>query len=195
MAVKREGQLFILGMLLFAGMISGIVLLNLPGGLGFDRAEAAKNLFERGLDEYPVMLNTVHSSNSSPEYMQQRITPYLDFQSYTFRTHGLDSSVHAVTLVPEEDNVTLLFSNFHGREVKDLNVSVAGENRFRASVNDSRTVLESFTSLPKRFNVSVKFDAGKSFDHDFVSSTARMKSLLFLKVETENQVWQKVKIY
>lgn len=193
MAVKRKGQVFVLGTLLFTAMIAGIVLLNMPGGLGFTGVGNAKNTFESYLNEYPRVLNLAYEEGSSG-HVQKAVTSFLAFQKYNMRRHGLEMKAHSVTTVPGNGSVTVLVSNF--REVDmDAVVTVNGSNKSLGPVNPGETVKESFTQVPEYFSVEANLTASRNFVHVFTSSLNRLKSVYVLRVESEGQVWRDKKIY
>lgn len=196
MAVSsRRGQMFLIGTLLFAALITGIVLINQGGSIGFTGSETPKALFDRGMDEYPRALNTVTEVDASPGEVKRRIASYLGFHSYTVRSHGVDSREHAIIAIPNSTGFTAIVGNFRGVEMGDAWMKVDGTGKSLGNVDAGETRLVGFPSTTGDVRVMFNASADRLINNSFTASGDSITSLYTLRVEGENQIWTDTETY
>lgn len=194
MSKIRRGQFFIIGVLLIASIITGYIVLDV-GGIDTPQTQAPRQLFDRAMNEFPATVNQVTAADSSPESMQRRATSFLDFQQYTFASHGITTRSHAFIGVPTENDITFLLANFHGDAMNDVRVTVDGTTQTRSTILHGETAAFTFTGVPKQMEVRAAFDVGRSFNQSYTASRARRSALYHLRLIGEDQSWQGTRIY
>ncbi|MFB6265932.1 MAG: hypothetical protein ABEI07_02500, partial [Candidatus Nanohaloarchaea archaeon] len=120
---SRRGQLFLIGAILFAILITGIVLLNQGALFVFTGPDTPKEVFDRAVEEYPVALNTVIRSSSAPGDVKRRIATYLGFQIYAARGHAIEARQHTVVLLPNSTGLTGIVGNFRGTTLENVSLT------------------------------------------------------------------------
>lgn len=190
----KKGQFFIIGTLLIASIITGYVVLDI-GSFQAPQTQTPRHLFDRSMQEFPAAVNHLSGESVSPTHAQRRITSYLAFQQYTFASHGLSSRSHAITAVPQDENITILISNFHNRELNDIRVTVDGTTQTRNTLPHGETAPFTFSSTPRSMDVRTSFRADRLYNQSFSTSRDRRSALYHLRVEGREQAWQDTRTY
>jgi len=196
MAVRhRKGQMFLIGTLLFAGLITSIVILNQGGTTSFPGTQRSKALFDRGMNEYPAALNTVIETNSSGDQVKRRTASYLDFHAYTVRGQGLENREHTVIALPNSSGVTAVVGNFRGETMENAWITVGGTSKDLENLDAGETRLTGFPGASGKFRVMFNATADRTINNSFGASLQAVHALYSLRIEGEDQVWSGTRVY
>lgn len=196
MAVNhRAGQIFLIGTILFAGLIAGIVLLDQGGSTTFTGADTAKTIFDRGVDEYPRALNTVLEMDAGADAVKRRTATYLGFHAYTARSRGVDSMEHTVISLPNVSGTTAVIGNFRGTEMENAWIKVDGTSKDLGNLSAGETVKEGFPDASGTFQVMFNATADRTINDSFRASLDSVAALYALRIEGDDQVWTDTRVY
>lgn len=192
----RRGQFFVIGALLLVALLAGLVLFDV-GGLFAPQTEEPKQLFDRSLDEFPRMINTVTAEDASADLMERRLASYMAFQEETFAAHGLQSTAHALVGVPHpvQDDVAFVLTNTRGDALEDVTVTVDGETQRSDQVEDGGTAQFAFNDLPSVFDVQLTFTGEHTFNETYTAHRDQYTALYHLRIDGEQQRWQTTRTY
>lgn len=192
--IGREGQIFVVGTLLFITLIVGIVFLSQSGGISSIGPETPQFLFDKSMDEFPRAVN-LGSTNSSAFQIRNRVVSYLNFQGYMLGRHGSSDYAHTMILVPNSNGVSAVVANFRNRDMEETLVSVDGTEEDLGTLNHGEARIHTFTGVSPRYRANMSFTSGEEFDHSFTASRSRITALYRLEVESIGQVWKDTEIY
>lgn len=191
----RKGQLFILGSLLIATLIMGIVFLQQGGGISVPESAAPQELLERSMDEFPVAINVALAENDTTANVQRRMQAYLGFQTEILRRHATSSRTHAAISVPNATGTRVLLFNFRRTAMRDINVTIAGTSKQPADLPSGETTVVRFGTVPETFTLDVDFVAGEPFSYAVAASRDKVSALYAARVTGESQVWEDARTY
>ncbi|MDY6769458.1 MAG: hypothetical protein SVU88_00630 [Candidatus Nanohaloarchaea archaeon] len=195
MAVTRAGQFFLVGTLLFAAMITGIVVLNQGSSITFTGSPVAKTAFERGMDEAPRAVNSALQENATAREVRRRVASYLGFHSYAVGTHGVTAREHVVIALPNSTGVTAIVGNARGAEMTGAAISLDGTERSLSSIADGETRTVPFPGAAGKFRVTFNASADRTINNSFTASRDGAAALYSLRVAGEDQVWTETRVY
>lgn len=190
----RQGQYFVIGALLIATFITGIVLVDF-GSVHTPATQTPKQLFDRGMDEFPRAVNLALMENASDVHLQQRLTTYLLFQQDTLQVHGLSSDAHTVLTTPDDGDVSVLVGNMRQAAMDNVTVVLDGETQQVDTIPSGETRLLTFTGVSDTFDVEASFTADKEFSHVFTAHRGQTGGVYHLRVSGEHQTWQNTAVY
>lgn len=191
----RKGQLFILGSLLIATLIMGIVFLQQGGGISVPESAAPQELLERSMDEFPSAVNVALAENDTPENVQRRMHSYMAFQTEILRRHATSSRTHAMISVPNATGTAVLIFNFRRTTMRDINVTIGGVSKQPADLSPGETTIVGFGTAPGSFTLDAEFVAGEPFDYAVTASRDKVAALYAAQVRGESQAWEDARTY
>lgn len=191
----RTGQIFLLGMLLFASIIGGALILNTGRVSGSPDTDAPHRLFDRGMEEFPNAVNYALQQGSGTDHVKLRMSSYMDFYTYTLSTHGIDGRSHFLISLPSGDDVDVLLGNFRGTEMEDVELTVNGSKKRPGVIDRGEVQAFHFSGVADTYNVTLAASADRALDQDFNASQTRVHSLHSLRLEIENGVITDTRIY
>ncbi|MFB6294836.1 MAG: hypothetical protein ABEI97_03685 [Candidatus Nanohaloarchaea archaeon] len=195
MAVERQGQIFIVGTILFASLVVGTVFLTQTGSISSTVADTPKILFDTATDEFPRMLNLAAAENDSVRHVRSRLVSYMAFHRSVVERHGAAAVSHALITVPNSTGVSAVVANFRGQEMNDVEVSVDGTTASIGTVPDGEARIRTFTGVSDQFRANLSFTAGETFDHSISASKSRITALYRLTIDGVDQTWRGTETY
>lgn len=190
----REGQFFIIGALLIAAVIVGIVLLE-SSGLQPPATQTPRQLFDRALHEFPTATNTITAEEDTVGGMERRMTSYLAFQHYLFASHGLQARSHTVIGLPQDTDITFLLFNHRRVRMNNVSLRVNGTEQTLGTLPSGETAQFSFTGVPVALDVRLSFTADRAFNQSYSTSRFRRSALYTLHLVGTQQTWQDTRVY
>lgn len=194
MAMTRNGQFFLIGGLLIAGLIAGVALAS-TADLHTPPTYTPRQLFEQSQAEFPTATNIALQENRSERHLQQRLTSYLAFQNHLFQTHGLDAAAHATVSASNRTNTTVLVANFRNRKIRDVEIHLDGVTRTEIAMNDSRVQRFVFPKVSSTTTGWIAFDADTDVNQSLPVSPYSTEALYHLRLQGEDQTWVDTKTY
>lgn len=98
--MKRKGQSFIIGAMIFSLLIL-LVYLNTGPEL-INPGSSTQNFFSQSLEESSDAFNDALEKNSSAEYVTRRMQSYDRFLERTSREKGIEYSSYSLVILPQE---------------------------------------------------------------------------------------------
>ncbi len=187
----RKGQMFIIGALIFSGLLLSIVAAVQGGQLFYTGGDQAMELAERTANEFPAVLNTGLERDADVHEVKRDAHSFLKFQSRSARQRGMEMKSYAVILIPNSTGVNAVISGF-GRET-GFRLEVSGDSRqFYLEPGTTREAY--FDGVEGGYRVEVSVEPG-AWNRVFHASTARARAASRVSVSTESETWVETRVY
>lgn len=147
----RKGQFFMIGLVLLATIIFGVVGLRGSAFISGDTTSNIRNYFKQGIDEFPHAVEQGLKDDYSAENLETSADSYMDFMRYTNSQRGLSAKYVFVTGLEEGDEFNLVVGNYWQTEL-DLNVSLDGEKEILPNFEPGTTEILRFNPSGKVHN-------------------------------------------
>ncbi len=195
MAVARQGQMFIVGTILFASVVVGTVFLTQTGSISSTAADTPKTLFDTATDEFPRMVNLAAAENDSVRHVRSRTVSYLAHHRSTVGRHGATASAHTLITVPNSTGVSAVVANFRGQDMESVEVDIGGQTASIGTIPDGEARIRTFTGVGPQFRANLTFTAEEPFDHSMTASRSRITALYRLTIDGVDQTWRGLEVY
>jgi len=188
--MKRDGQFFIIGIVIITGLILGAAALRGGTKLTSTADSGVQNTFDRHLDELPRTAGIALEDKRTSASVERALTSHLEYQQFVEAQRGLESQTYFLVGIPLDDHVNITVGNYWSSDVSNLWITVDGESTNLGSVAEEEIVTERFETDAKSFQVEINF----SGQEQSFSASRKAFSLFKYRLEAEGNVWQDVTI-
>lgn len=182
---SRKAQFFMIGTIVVAGLISGLLIYNMPVNQdsSFDNN---RFLVERNAEEFPKAVSIILEESRDADRVEANLKSYMEHSRFVEREHAMESEGFLLVGVPREDGYNVTFGNFMGRDLTNVELSAGGDSGTLSSVNDRE--LDTLHLDPgdrDKFLVEVSFGG---FEDSFTTDRKAF-SLLNMNTTTKDGFW------
>ncbi len=186
----RTGQYFIIGTILIAGLLIGILSISNSISTSFTSDDITRSLFENTLDEFPKAVSASVQEEATSSNIEKDIRGYTDFQQYMALQYGIDLQMHFLIGLPTDDSYNITIGNYRGETMEDVWLRIDDTAVKIGTLGTQNVSTYSFPTQDRTMEIEIN-----STDLDTTFTTSR-KVLSYLNTEagTGDTVWRETRI-
>lgn len=186
----RKGQYFIIGTILIAGLLLGILSVSNTITTSFASDDITRSLFENSLDEFPRAVEGAARDEATSENIEQEMRSYIGFQQHIGLQYGIDLQTQFLIGLPTDSGINVTFGNFRNTAINDTWIRVGG-NAVNPDDVDPGTITTYRFPVEDR-TMEVEFNT-TGIDRTFRTSR-RVFSLVNVEAGADDTVWRETRI-
>lgn len=181
----RDGQYFIIGMMLLAGLL----LTVLVAGTQVQQSntnELSQSLFDNTLEEFPEAVRQTVDEETTSLTVEQKIRQYIEFQQYSIQQYNMDPEAHVLVGLPTDDGYNLTFGNYRDETIDGAWLHIDGTSRPLGTVDPGTIETRQFPSTNR--TIDIRYN---STEHNLtLQSSRKVISYIDMRVEVDDAVWR-----
>lgn len=186
----RNGQYFIIGTILIAGILMGILGITNSVTTTFTSDDITRSLFENSLDEFPQAVAGAAREEHTSENIEQEMRRYTDFQQYVALQYGINLQTHFAIGLPTEDGYNITFGNFRDETLENVWIRVDDTAYNIGSVNVTEIDTYRFPTQERTMDMTIN---ATGFGETFTTSR-KVLSFIDMEAQTGDTVWRETQI-
>lgn len=151
----RKGQFFMVGSLLVAGIIFGVVGLRGSAFITGDSEANTRSFFVRGVEEFSRAVDNSLKEQDDVDNVRKDVASYMDLIGRSNTRRGVPGRYMFIVGVKDSDGYDVVFGNYMESEVGEVNITLDGESNVLDNPRRGTHVL-SFNPSGKVFKASME---------------------------------------
>ncbi|MDY6771463.1 MAG: hypothetical protein SV186_05945 [Candidatus Nanohaloarchaea archaeon] len=186
----RDGQFFIIGTIVIAGLIMGIVSISTGVSTSFTTDSITKAIFDDSVNEFPRAVSRIAHTADTSEGVERDIRRYIDFQKYIALQHGVTLKTNFLIGLPIPNGYNVTFGNFMDGTMQDVSITLDNTTRDLGDVPAGNITTLSFAPDSEVFQVRLAYRNDTS---TFYTST-KITSYISLRARSGSTVWRETRV-